>query len=38
MLTILDRQMKRSVEAGTVEIFVGDSSTQTLGVALAVKP
>jgi beta-glucosidase len=36
-LAIVDRQMKRNVEAGTVQILVGDSSAKTMGVTLAVK-
>ncbi len=36
-LAILDRHMKRTVEAGTVDLLVGDSSSKTLGVAMAVK-
>lgn len=37
-LAILNRQMKRTVEPGTVDLLVGDSSSKTLGVALSVKP
>ena len=37
-LSILDREMKRTVEPGTVQILIGDSSTKTQAATLAVKP
>jgi beta-glucosidase len=37
-LAILDREMKRTVEPGMVEILVGDSSARTQAATLAVKP
>jgi len=37
-LAILDRQMNRTVEAGTIGIQIGDSSTTTLSATLTVQP